>query len=319
LPRSDVWCGRTLASNALGVNVSIASTTEGNSMVLVEPWLLTAVLAAFGLAVGVVIGVLAFVLWGHTRFARYYAHHGKPPPSSSFRITRIWLNEIAAILMLGLWFLRGWRQDGFVRAMSAHRGRPVVCVHGMGTNGTNMWGIRRALENAGRPTYAIDLGRPLQNLDRFIPALGRALREAMERHPEAEGVDVVAHSMGGIVLRMCLAADPMLAQRIHAIVTLGSPHQGTAGARGIPYVPEALALGRKSSLLKTLPSLRALCPQARLTTIASSHDYVVYPRETSHIEGGASVDLDGIGHTGLLVNKAAIARVLEAVADAPPT
>jgi pimeloyl-ACP methyl ester carboxylesterase len=72
------------------------------------------------------------------------------------------------------------------------------------------------------------------------------IKAAVERHGETfTGVDVVAHSMGGLVVRDALrqfqAAEPGSAGRmIHRIVTLGTPHRGIAFQRIPDWVLERL-------------------------------------------------------------------------------
>jgi triacylglycerol esterase/lipase EstA (alpha/beta hydrolase family) len=144
-----------------------------------------------------------------------------------------------------------------------------------------------------------------------MPPLDRALRELVAAAPDGQ-VDVVAHSMGGIILRMVLARDPSLAMHVRRIVTLGSPHAGTAGARGLPLTT-VKALGRRSPLLKELSTFPE---SARLTTIAARHDLVVYPQETAYLPGARVIELDGPGHTGLLTSRACITQVVEVVCAA---
>jgi PGAP1-like protein len=72
------------------------------------------------------------------------------------------------------------------------------------------------------------------------------IKSAAQRHGETfAGVDVVAHSMGGLVLREALrqfeSTEPGSAARmIHRIVTLGTPHRGIAFQRIPDWVLERL-------------------------------------------------------------------------------
>ncbi len=79
--------------------------------------------------------------------------------------------------------------------------------------------------------------RGLQRYGDGLVTLIKLVRTAAQRHGEAfDGVDVVAHSMGGLVVREALR---QLDQRengsagalIHRIVTLGTPHRGIAFQR----------------------------------------------------------------------------------------
>ena len=201
--------------------------------------------------------------------------------------------------------------DG-LRTPKVVAGPPVLCLHGITQTGSNLWGIRRALEARGRPTLALSLGR----LPRNRRHLGGRVAPAVEQLAalSASGrVDVVAHSLGGVVLRLVLADRPDLAAKIGRVVTLGSPHRGTASLRGLPLGAAIRRLGRRSTLLAGLPAL----PADHVTTVAAIPDLIVYPASTCHLPGSHCVDLPGVGHAGLLTRPEAIGAVLHALCDDP--
>ncbi|MGV9803033.1 esterase/lipase family protein [Mycobacterium sp. NPDC003449] len=79
-----------------------------------------------------------------------------------------------------------------------------------------------------------------RKLDRYgegLATLVGLIRGAARRHGESfDGVDIVAHSMGGLVVRSALgrldrAEKGSAASLIHRIVTLGTPHRGIAFQR----------------------------------------------------------------------------------------
>lgn len=185
---------------------------------------------------------------------------------------------------------------------------PVVLAHGFAANGTCMWALRQPLLAQGRPTYAPHLGRMMRPVEAYAVLLQECIERALKEHPLAEGVDVVAHSMGGISLRQALRARPDLARKVRRVVTIASPHRGTMPARHMPLV-EARSLFPGSTWLDGLPSLRTLVPHAAITTIASKHDAVVYPHTTCCVEGATHHELERIGHAELLLHP----RVLDLV------
>jgi hypothetical protein len=80
-----------------------------------------------------------------------------------------------------------------------------------------------------------------QNLVRLIDLIGKAVRR---QGATFAGVDIVAHSMGGLVVREALKAigsRKKALSQVHRVVTLGSPHRGIAFA------------GTPRFLLDTLP------------------------------------------------------------------
>lgn len=189
---------------------------------------------------------------------------------------------------------------------------PVVLAHGLAADGTCMWALRKPLLDLGRPTYAPHLGRMMRPLEAYAELLEQALDRAVLEHPDAEGVDVVAHSMGGIALRQALRVRPDLALRVRRVVTIASPHAGTMPAQHIPMV-EARSLFPGAAWLLELPSLRRLLPLAPITTIASRHDAVVYPHTTCSVEGATHHELDRVGHAELLLHPRVVDLVVGAL------
>ena len=95
--------------------------------------------------------------------------------------------------------------------------------------------------------------RSLARYGEGLVRLIRLIRKAMVKQGhEFEGVDVVAHSMGGLVVREALIA--MEADRagsatdmIHRIVTLGTPHRGIAFQRVPGWLLDALPKAKDGS------------------------------------------------------------------------
>ncbi len=270
------------------------------------------------LAILVAVVVLAVpvsqALWlplTHLRFI-YFARHrddSPPPLGLSGSLAYYWQALIANVVM-ALWFLRAFGRDGLRQPQGERSGSPVLCVHGFLRNGTCMWGMRRALEHRGRPTRAVSMGRPLRQIERYAPKLEAALRELVATFP-GEAIDVVAHSMGGLVLRLVLAQNPELAAAVGRIVTLGSPHHGTESARDAHLLPETRQLEPGSMFLEGLPDFRTSASQAQVTTCAALRDFVVYPKSTSHLDGARHLDFPDSSHPGLITEREVIECVVE--------
>ena len=173
-----------------------------------------------------------------------------------------------------------------------------------------MWGIRRTLEKHGRATQAVTLGLPYRSADVYARSLARALRSLLAAAP-GEQIDIVAHSMGGVVLRLVLARSPELATRIGRVVTLASPHDGTGVLQWIRFGPVYRMMGRGSAFLRTLPTFEQSAPAVRVTTIASRHDLIVYPVATAHLPGTRQVTVEGLGHLGMLTDASLREHVAE--------
>lgn len=257
------------------------------------------------------IGVVFWTLLGQLRFLAF--HHGEENPPSALGVagwTRFYARTLRGAFLLLWWFFRAAFRDGLRGHPSADKKRPVLCVHGLFVNSTCMWGIRRHLEDQGRPTRAVFMGLPYPTPAVYAAPLTAVLREMKDQFP-TEGFDIVAHSMGGIMLRQVLQENPGLDRAIRHIVTLGTPHHGTAFLPWMRQGPVYQMLRYRSDYLLHLPDFRAVAPHAAVTTIGTEHDLMVYPVETSHLEGAEWLTLSRVSHLGLTTEPAVMRLVAE--------
>lgn len=138
----------------------------------------------------------------------------------------------------------------------------LVLVHGSCMNELQ-W--TRAGHDHGR-ALARDLGVfPIYaryNSGRHISTNGEELAALLE--PESEGfakVVVLGHSMGGLVARAAIHAAERAGQpwrgKLHALVTLGSPHHGAPLERGGNVAELLLGVTRYSAPLRALGQIRS--------------------------------------------------------------
>ena len=260
--------------------------------------------------------ILFWTAFTHLRWRRFYRRRDRePPPLDSGDWLRFYLRTLGAALELIWWACVHLFQNDLRRPPRGTTGPPVLCVHGFHMTGSCMWGIRRRLEELGRPTQSVFLGEPYRSADLYAKALARAMRD-LQRSFEGEGFDVVAHSMGGLITRKVLAEEPALATDARRIVTLGSPHHGTGLLSWIRFGPVYEMMSLESEFIRNLPDFRVSAPNAVVTTVATEQDLIVYPLDTCFLPGSREVTLNGLGHLGLLTDPEAIEVVAEAL---PPT
>ena len=260
--------------------------------------------------------ILFWTAFTHFRWARFYRLANEEPPSlHDHGWPRFYLRTMkAALVLIGWGFLHMFR-NGLRHPSGPRTGPPVLCVHGFHMTGSSMWGLRRALEERGRPTRAVFLGEPYRRAEVYAESLALAMRE-LQLQFRGEGLDVVAHSMGGLITRKVLSENPELAVDVQRIVTLGSPHHGTGLLSWIRFGPVYEMMSLASEFIRDLPDFQASTPGAAVTTVATEQDLIVYPVTTCFLKGARAITLNGLGHLGLLTDPEVLEVVIEAL---PPT
>jgi pimeloyl-ACP methyl ester carboxylesterase len=195
------------------------------------------------------------------------------------------------------------QQRGLLVSDVEAAGTPILLVHGIADNRSIFTMLRRGLRRRG---FGVIASFNYSSLTGDLRAVADRLRAAVEQLCEETGyerIHVVGHSMGGIVARYYvqrLAGDA----RVHTLVTLGSPHSGTAPARFLPH-PLARALRPGSEILTELAEPAPDC-RTRFVGIWSDLDQLVIPKRSARIEhpdlNARNVFVRGIGHMSLPVD-----------------
>ena len=195
----------------------------------------------------------------------------------------------------------------------ARSGVPILLVHGYVCN-RGLWvTFRRTLAAAGLgPVYAITLEPLFGGIDILVSKLDAKI-EAICIQSGATEVMIVAHSMGGLLVRAYLAQAT--AARVTKLVTLGSPHQGTRLAQ-LGLGVNASQMRDQCEWLKCLAdneALKAAKRDRKLPTTLSIYtlnDDLVYPPESSVLAWAENVPVAAIGHMGLVFSASVARRVI---------
>lgn len=193
----------------------------------------------------------------------------------------------------------------------------IVLVHGLWMNGLDMSLLRQRLQHAGfacrRYSYRSMRSTPLENamdLNTYIQTL------------DATVIHLVAHSLGGLVLRHLYYEYPR--QRPGRVITLGTPHQPSSAAHSLVQFPLTRMLLGKSvvnGLLGNVPpwnnghELGSIAGDMRLGMgvmipgVVRPGDGTVAVSET-HLEGMKEHTVVHATHTGLLFSKRAAEQVI---------
>ena len=199
---------------------------------------------------------------------------------------------------------------------------PVMLVHGLGADKSSLAVMERRLHDEGYTVYSVSYSCVDSDLEACADALARDAAWLLEE-TGCENLNVVAHSLGGVVLRWAATHTPMR-DRVSLAITLGSPHRGTPAAH---LAPSRLpGFGKIISQLR--PGLSEVVDDewapadtgTRWVTIAGERDRVV-PARYASLPLSANVRnvvLPGSGHMTLTSNAHCMEIVLEELRSAGP-
>jgi pimeloyl-ACP methyl ester carboxylesterase len=194
--------------------------------------------------------------------------------------------------------------------------RPVLFVHGLAGHPGNFAGMRTFFRISSRTrTYAIVLPGG-DRIPAQATALANALKEICRANslPETAQVDIVAHSMGGLVSRLMLD-DADLRARVHTLVTLGTPHTGTWAAR-YASTEQTMDLRPTSEAMRTLAEQTPWASEGwpRLVNFWSESDMLLLPPSVAVVDGASGVvECPGASHMSYLLDPRIFAKVFEAL------
>lgn len=188
--------------------------------------------------------------------------------------------------------LREWAVPDHLPA-AAQGQRGVVLVHGYWCNRGYWAPLHARLVTRGVAVVAPSLEPPFGTIDDWVAGIDAAVAR-LRAHTGCAPV-VVAHSMGGLAVRAWACGAGTLAW--HRIVTVGSPHHGTALAR-LAYTPNARQLQAGNTWLAALDAADT-DTRARMVCITARCDAIVYPATLAQLAGARRVAVAACGHVAL--------------------
>lgn len=191
-------------------------------------------------------------------------------------------------------------QRGLVISDVEAAGTPILLVHGMVDNHSIFTLLRLGLRRRGFGRVTTMNYSPLTTDVRTAAASLAEEVEALVAETGYERVHVVGHSLGGLIARYYvtrLGGD----ERVHTLVTLGTPHHGTYTAYGWPnQLTRQLRPG--SALMRELAQPVPSC-RTRFVAYWSDLDQMIFPQRNAALEHPdlrvRNIDLHGVGHMSL--------------------
>lgn len=195
---------------------------------------------------------------------------------------------------------------------------PVLMIHGVFHNRSAFAFLKQKLAAKGWHHFKeMDLLTSIHS----IPVLAEQVAsqtKALLKEYHAPQIDIIAHSMGGVIARyyvQCLGGDGL----VRNLITLGSPHQGTHMSRlsVLPHIREMRPGSHTMKELNALPPPRF----TRVTSISGSLDLVMLNKNSTHWAGVRNIHLKKVGHAGLLFSKRVFQIIVSHLSESyePPT
>ncbi len=223
-------------------------------------------------------------------------------PVSTRPVWRLFSQEALAFVAAGALFPFGIKSSN--RRTARQRGqRTVVLVHGYLANRSTLFPLAQYLRFRG-------LSQVLSfNYDSSagIERAAVALRDYLRRHVRGGRIDLVCHSLGGLVARVYIQ-ELGGARRVDRCITLSTPHRGSYNSYWL-WSRVGAELRPDSPLLSRLQASRSQSSEVRFLSIVAGSDNLVIPRVFASHE--QDVHLPDVGHVSMLFTP----RVLRIVAD----
>jgi triacylglycerol esterase/lipase EstA (alpha/beta hydrolase family) len=271
----------------------------GVAYLAMQAWGIASPAMAVLLALAMLLAVRALIVarnfWESRRL-------GSPVPApyqlGALGAARLFFGELRATLWTSSWGMLRPRLHA-ADIIPSGQGLPVLLVHGYVCNRGYWTQLSRQLAQAGIAHDGVDLEPIGADIEDFVPQVEQAITELCAR-TGSDRVILVAHSMGGLVARAWLRHYG--AARVARIITIGTPHHGTALANlaaGTNARQMSRIDGAPSGWLAQLAASETPETRALITSMYSHHDNIVAPQTSAHLPGARNLAFGGIGHVAL--------------------
>ena len=194
---------------------------------------------------------------------------------------------------------------------------PVMLVHGLAADRSCFDVMEARLHHEGYTTLSVSYSCRGVGIEECARALARDAAWLLAR-TGSDRVHVIAHSLGGVVLRWA-ATHTLMRDWVDVAVTLGSPHRGTPTARlaprGLPGFGRIIGQLRPGAFDVGDPDAPG---RVRWVAIAAELDWVVPVSYAALPESGnvRNAVVPSGGHMSLTTNPHCLSIVLQELATA---
>ena len=187
--------------------------------------------------------------------------------------------------------------------------RPILLVHGIIHNRSAFIPLKSYLTNQGFMNVSTMNYRTSHgNITKMVQALAAKVNQVLE-FTGAQQVDIIAHSLGGIVARSYMSQNQGWG-KVKQLITIGTAHHGVPMSVFLRFFQLGSLykdLYRKSCFLKKL-NTQALPKGSKITSIYSPQDKVAWPTSSCILNNTlvgevSNYEVNCAGHLSLLYNE----------------
>jgi len=217
---------------------------------------------------------------------------------------------ISQNLMILFFPLAFWRRLWLPKPEPSCSRPPVILIHGLYHNVSAWIFYQWLLKRKGfRNTYAFGYSSTSGSVDELLQKLDHRINELGRQLP-SHRVILIGHSLGGLLARFYVQ-DKKNTEKVAAVVTLGSPHQGTKlAALGMGKLARSLIPSGKLFSESGQQSMPSEIPRL---AIYSPIDNMVLPSEALRVAqpGWSHLEAYPVSHVAMLYYRPLARLVIE--------
>ncbi len=234
--------------------------------------------------------------------------------ASAFEKTLGVAGEVAAVFLCVLLYPFGYVAAERSPAKLQPGERPLILCHGYRHNRSAFFLLRYRLRRAGWSNVIVPNFRPASaSVPQFAGQLSEKASVAMSE-TGCDRVDLVGHSMGGLIVRY-FVEKLAGASCVGTAITLGAPHRGTKMA-ALGLFKTAEQFRADSSLIRDLCGHSSSLGSVNMVSIWSDFDNIVLPPENAMLPQPCdNFMVRGVGHVALLFSGQVFERLRLALSE----